>query len=303
VIPHEDRRELRGERLLAAWTNHWDARSPNTLDTFVHATGGGYVRHWLLDFGDLFGVLEDQDARSRRLGHTSILHPGRVAVDFVGLGLVRRPWDSGTIDPRFVDLGYYGVTSFDPESWEPLIPSSRYAAATVQDMGWMARKIARVTEAHLRATVAVGQFSDPAVAERLVDVLLARRARILRWAFERTSPLGELRVEGERLCAVDLALLGGVSTEAATAYTTEYRVGEGATPLAMSPALTRGARPHEFCFRLPPHFAPAAAADDAPARYATLEITRTEGGAHPRLRAHFYDLGPARGFALVGVER
>jgi hypothetical protein len=43
VVPHEDRRELRAARLVAAWINHWDAREGNTLTSWIPAGRGGYV--------------------------------------------------------------------------------------------------------------------------------------------------------------------------------------------------------------------------------------------------------------------
>ena len=55
VIPHEHRRELRGLRLFAAWTNHDDTRAQNTQDSWVEAGGRRYIRHHLLDFGSTFG--------------------------------------------------------------------------------------------------------------------------------------------------------------------------------------------------------------------------------------------------------
>ncbi len=58
IIPHENRRELRGLRLFAAWLNHDDVRAHNTLDTWVEDGERHYVTHQLIDFGSTFGSAE-----------------------------------------------------------------------------------------------------------------------------------------------------------------------------------------------------------------------------------------------------
>ena len=39
-MPHEDRRELRGYGVFAAWLNHVDAKAINSLDTLVTDENG-----------------------------------------------------------------------------------------------------------------------------------------------------------------------------------------------------------------------------------------------------------------------
>ena len=55
IVPHEDRRELRGLRVFAAWLNHHDTRSINSMDTLVEENGIRYLKHYLLDFGSILG--------------------------------------------------------------------------------------------------------------------------------------------------------------------------------------------------------------------------------------------------------
>ena len=55
IVPHEHRRELRGLRVFAAWTNHVDSKAINSLDTLITEKGKAVVRHHLIDFGSTLG--------------------------------------------------------------------------------------------------------------------------------------------------------------------------------------------------------------------------------------------------------
>src|SRR5882724_1395807 len=55
TVPHQDRRVLRGLAVFAAWLNHHDTRSINSLDTLVVENGRHYVKHHLIDFGSILG--------------------------------------------------------------------------------------------------------------------------------------------------------------------------------------------------------------------------------------------------------
>ncbi len=61
VIPHEDRRELRGKRLLDAWLDRFDERRGNTLDMWIADGRGkpdgspGHVIHNSLDTSECLG--------------------------------------------------------------------------------------------------------------------------------------------------------------------------------------------------------------------------------------------------------
>ena len=66
IYPHERRRELRGLRVFAAWLNHDDARSINSIDSYVEDDGRRYIRHYLQDFGSTLGSGIDVGAAAAR---------------------------------------------------------------------------------------------------------------------------------------------------------------------------------------------------------------------------------------------
>ena len=55
-VNHENRRELRGLRMICAWLAHFDMKQHNTLDMWVEEDGRRFVRHHLIDFASTLGM-------------------------------------------------------------------------------------------------------------------------------------------------------------------------------------------------------------------------------------------------------
>ena len=290
AVPHEDRRELRGERWLAAWLNHWDAREVNTLDVFERAggDGAGVVRHYFVDWGDAIGGRTVQRARAQSLGWLTM----------VTVPIGEQPWRAARIDPDAPNLGYFGASPFDPMRWQAIFPLPRFDRADDGDFAWMARRIARIGHEHIANIVTQGRFTHPYVSSHLVAILEARRMTLLRTAFARRSPLADFTVEDGRFCAVDLAVRTGVSEESALQFAATVREGTDTHAQAL-PVDAQGDR---VCVELP-----AAHVEDVrdgdPARYFVIEVVRDDAPHTTTLRAHLYDLGAQRGYHLAGIER
>jgi hypothetical protein len=131
VVPHEDRRELRGSRLLAAWMNHWDAREQNTMDAWLASdakhshSSPGYVRHYIIDTSDVVGGGLETPAATLRLGYADLLSLTDIGLDFVSLGLIERPWDRAKSMPGREKFGVFSALDFDPSRWRGLYPNGR----------------------------------------------------------------------------------------------------------------------------------------------------------------------------------
>ncbi|HVW23746.1 MAG TPA: hypothetical protein VHC69_00150 [Polyangiaceae bacterium] len=298
VIPHEDRRELRGGRLLAAWLNHFDAREQNSMDSWV-AEGNpkkpelfpGFVRHYYLDTSDCFGSEWDWDGISRRLGHSYLLDWGYISADFVTLGLIQRPWDVVQRHPGMEIFGYFDVEHFDPEAWVNEYPNPAFSRMTEHDGAWMARILSHFTPEMIRTLAEMGRWEDPARATYLASVLEGRLKKILARYLTRLSPLANPRVNGAELCVTDLARASGVSTS--TRYDAELTRVDGGAPLPLTVRLPAAA---EVCMDLP-HISKGSGSSRV---YA---IARIRSAAEGPLDLHLYDLGPTGGYRLAGLER
>lgn len=303
AIAHEDRRDLRGGRLLAAWLDHFDAREQNSMDAWiardaaVSDSSPGYVRHYYLDLSDVFGSEWAWDAISRRLGRSYLLDWEDIGQDLITFGIPLRPWDRVERTPGMELFGYFPSPEFDPAGWKNEYPNPAFSRATERDNAWMARILSRFDREDISALVELGRFSDPRVTGFLADVLEKRLEKILDRFLLRLSPIADVRVSWPTsICATDLARRRHVRPDARFRYSARWRNGARAQDVAID--VRDGG---EICMTLPNAAATAAEADDAASRY--VVVTIANGASTYPLRAHFYDLGERGGYRLVGLER
>ena len=316
VIAHEDRRELRGMRLLAAWINHWDVKGDNTLDVVVEEAGRRFLRHYVLDWGDSLGptVPRVGGARARRFGHSHELDFEHAVQDLLTLGLIPRPWyRSSDLHPVF---GPLGNETFVPSEWRSNVPVPAFVRMTDRDRLWMARILSGITDSHLAAIVAEAALPSPDLDSYLIDALRRRRDVILAEAFVGRTALSRFHLvrrgrDGQSsLCFEDVALVHDLRPVEGTRYALTLRGGDRfarvlgsmiVAPDAAHPTWT--CVPFPWDVRRPARGLPPATPDDDPRRYALLEIAHLSPVPTPPVVLHVYDLGSARGMRLVGIER
>jgi hypothetical protein len=303
VIDHEDRRELRGARVLAAWINHFDAREQNTMDSWIAEnpavpdSSPGYVRHFYLDTSDAFGSEWDWDEISRRLGNSYLLDWADIGRDFVTLGAERRVWEQLEKRPGYELFGYFEYEHFEPDAWKNEYPNPAFSRATESDNAWMTRILSRLDRADIEALVTLGEFTRPEHSAYLTEVLEQRLRRIVARYFSYLSPLADPRLEGgDRLCLLDLARRRALQPESSFRYRVLAANRAGVSEL--QPEVRAGG---ELCVVLPHAAADGGAAPDAASRYVVVGIDN--GQSRYALGVYAYDLGPQGGFRVVGLER
>ena len=306
IIPHEERRELRGGRVLAAWINHFDAREQNSMDAWFAAgskvpdSSPGHVLHYYIDTSDCFGSEWQWDGISRRLGHSYVFDWADVGLDTVTFGFAVRPWERVQRRNGFELFGYYSADEFQPAAWKNEYPNAAFSRATEHDNAWMARILSRFDDADISALVKLGDFTKPEHAAYLEEVLELRLQRILGRYFAELSPLSDPQLTATgQLCLTDLARRRGVWPERAFQYTASVHDHTGAAVIGAAAPL-RKPLGGGVCVALPELPIAPDVAHDSAQRYFTVTIDN--GISRYPVRIHLYDLG-AEGHRVVGLER
>lgn len=220
-IPHEDRRSLRGLSMFSAWLNNTDTRSSNTLDVFVPTRSAGpklgYVKHYLLDFGDALGAAGVKPKYVGQ-GYQHRIDWGEIGAGIFSIGIYYPPWLAQHRSP-YRSVGVFEAEVFSPELWAPTIPNPAFDKAGILDRYWAASIIARFTPDQLAAVVRSASYSERGAAEWVLRVLSQRQFAILQQTFRRVLPLEDPRVEGGTILAMtDLAVKSNLISEGSRRY-------------------------------------------------------------------------------------
>jgi len=194
IFPHEHRRELRGYRVIAAWTNHDDSRALNTYDSYVEENGSRFIKHYVLDFGSTLGSAS-VGANEPRGGNEYFLEGGPTWKEAITLGMWSRPWLNLHV-PDYPAVGLFEADYFRPELWKPEYPNAAFDRMDAADGFWAARIVSRFSDDALRAIVDNARISDPRAARYMFEVLRERRDRVVAYWITRTNPIDELALSG-----------------------------------------------------------------------------------------------------------
>jgi hypothetical protein len=79
-------------------------------------------------------------------------------------------------------VGRIEAAFFQPDHWKPEYPNPAFDNARPDDLFWAARRVMAISDEAIAAVVRTAEFSDPAAAQYLTDVIVARRDKIgLAW--------------------------------------------------------------------------------------------------------------------------
>ncbi|MFQ5790789.1 MAG: hypothetical protein ACE5JI_09975, partial [Acidobacteriota bacterium] len=222
IIPHERRRELRALRVFAAWLNHDDARSLNSIDAYVEEGGRHYIRHYLQDFGSNMGS-GSTSAQQPRGGYEYLYEPGKIFRGILSFGLWRRDWMKVKF-PDYPSVGNYEAESFEPARWKTEYPNPAFLRMDAADAFWAARIVSRFTDENIRALVARARLSHPEAAAYLTNTLIRRRDKAAAYWITRTNPLDRFDVLGRRGSRLELTFDNAAIRVGAARPGATYRV-------------------------------------------------------------------------------
>ncbi len=215
-IDHQDRREIRGLRIFAAWLCHMDTKQGNTLDMYVEEDGRRYVRHYLIDFASTLGVgaLGPFPMGCFEYSFDFAASLGRA----ITLGVRQDDWRKVERPEGLDEVGYFESEYFHPKAFKPLEPNSAFANLTDRDGYWAAKIISAFTDEQLEAIVVEGRYRSPEAARYITRMLGERRDVIARYFFGRVPPLDFFTHQRGVLRFRDLGVERGIYPADGTRY-------------------------------------------------------------------------------------
>jgi hypothetical protein len=225
VVPHQNRRELRGMAVLASWLNDTDAKAINTLDSLVEEDGISYLKHFRIDWGASLGS-DSLTPKDIRRGHDYALDPKSAAFQAYTFGFYLPKWMRVSY-PSIRGVGTFDYESFDALHWRSNYPVTTFLLMDDEDAFWAAKQVMSFSDKEIRAIVETGKYSDPRATDWVTECLVKRRDKIGKAWLSRGLALDNFRIEQGRLVFDDLAEKYNVGPK--RAYKVEWSAFENST--------------------------------------------------------------------------
>ena len=226
IHPHEHRRELRANRVFAAWIQHDDSRALNTLDMLVGAKGKSYIKHYMFDFGAILGSSPD-----RRAAGFQYMYEGKATLaGLATLGLWTPSFEFADYPKDLYPyVGLIQADHFDPLRWKPSYPNRAFGNMRPDDAFWAARIVAQFSDEALAAIVKKAQFREQRAADYILSVLTKRRDKVVSAWLNGMNPVVDFRLAGDGTLTFDNAALLAKTSTAPTGYAISWSRFDNAT--------------------------------------------------------------------------
>jgi hypothetical protein len=215
IYPHEHRREIRGNRVFAAWINHDDSRALNTLDMLVGPPGKRFLKHYMFDFGSILGSSPDR----RVSGHEYMIERRSTVGSLATLGLWVPPGELAPYPKRLYPwVGLIEAEDFDPKIWKPNYPNQAFKNMRPDDAFWAARIVAQFSDEALAAIVKKVGYREQQAADYILKVLIARRDKVVKAWLNGVNPLVNFKLSPDGMLTFENAAVTAKTASPPTGY-------------------------------------------------------------------------------------
>jgi hypothetical protein len=236
IYPHQDRRELRGLRVFCAWLNHDDVQSSNTIDSFVTENGTNHIKHYLIDFDSTLGSGTTKP-NERRGGNEYYVEWDPILKSAYTLGLWDRPWRRIPY-PKYPSIGRIESDYFQPQNWKTHYPNPAFLKMENEDAFWATKIVMRFNDEMVRALVQTGELIDKEGENYLIQTLIRRRDKIVKYYLSQLNPLDEFAIVNNELSFKNLGQDAGLASSATYQYQWFQFDNEKMASLSLGPEAT-----------------------------------------------------------------
>jgi hypothetical protein len=193
IHPHEHRRELRANRVFAAWLQHDDSRAINSLNMLVDEGARKFIRHYMYDFGAILGSAT-RFPDTAASGHEYYIEK-RSSLKALGtLGLRVPPYARAGYPEMPASAGFVSSVAFEPDRWKANYPNAAFRNMRPDDAFWGARLVARFSNDIIAAIVGAVGYDDPHASAYLTRTIAERRDAVLRTWLTGVNPIVDARL-------------------------------------------------------------------------------------------------------------